>query len=775
MQLTNGSLGSNNVTVASGATLAVQGGVFKFDLSNPSDRLAIQGNFTINGTSNIRLNTGSLTSITPGTYPLISAAGSTNLGAFQIDGGTTVTVPAQSMIKQLGGTPVANVPGNAAGNVGGTFYRFTLQSGSNSEQVVVTPAPTRVVTIMPLGASITEGVSADSANTGGGYRSQMYQMFVNDGRFSPNFVGSRNVLDVGSAPAGNDVLSAANQLFNEGHGGYTTTNVLTNLNANAGTGSNDGGFWLAPGNGVNPEYITVNVGGNDYTYNNSETIGPVNRVDAILTYLQTLRPASNVVLSNLLYRYDVGALETSQYNPRVPGVIYNHVLAGHHVVFADAYGAVTPNDSLALLSSDRIHPSVTGYPVLGVAFYNPIVYGSAYWTGAQNGQWNTVAAGSATNFAFDYQLTTDRQKALDASTDVYFNRNTAALPTTLGQDIAVRGVNFASGATGPVTVGGANTLTLGVGGVTVQNGTGTHTISANVALAANQTWGNVSANPFTVSGNVSGAYGLTTTGSYTIQAPVSATSGATTTQTYTGTGAIVLAGANTYSGGTTLNGGTLVVRNLTGSGTGSGAVTVGNTAVLTDNGAVGGDVSVRAGGTVNGNGAFGGSVQVSGAGTFSAAGTISGALNVDAGGYVLLTGGMLTVNGGVVNNGTLRLGRGASLAVANGGTLTNNGILDIITGSFSAPSGFTNNGTVIDSSVVQVSSVQRAGNTVALTVNSYTGHTYQLQRSDSLASGSFTNLGASQNGSTGTVLTFTDNGATAAQGFYRVQVDLPTP
>ena len=194
LQLTNGSLGSNNVTVASGATLAVQGGVFKFDLSNSADRLVVQGNFTISGTSNIRLNTGSLTSISPGTYPLISAAGSASLGAFQIDGGTTVTVPAQSLIKQLGGTPVANVTGGASGNVGGTFYRFTLQSAANAEQVVVTPAPTRVVTIMPLGASITEGISADPTTTGGGYRSQMYQMFVDDGRFSPNFVGSRNVL-----------------------------------------------------------------------------------------------------------------------------------------------------------------------------------------------------------------------------------------------------------------------------------------------------------------------------------------------------------------------------------------------------------------------------------------------------------------------------------------------------------------------------------------------------------------------------------------------------
>ena len=58
-----------------------------------------------------------------------------------------------------------------------------------------------------------------------------------------------------------------------------------------------------------------------------------------------------------------------------------------------------------------------------------------------------------------------------------------------------------------------------------------------------------------------------------------------------------------------------------------------------------------------------------------------------------------------------------------------------------------------------------------VTIDGYTGHTYQLQRSSSLTDDVFTNLGSSQSGTTGTVLTFTDSSPSPTQGFYRVQVD----
>ena len=652
--------------------LSLQNGGLGLHLGNgASDQFVVRsGTVTVGGTNSIRLSTGS--ALTPGTYTLVSAPAGGLAGRYQFDGGSTIRSPALTQIK----------------NVGGVFYKLTLQSSATAVQVVVAPATAPVIHVLPLGSSSTRGYGGDPALTGGGYRSELYQALVNDGRFTPDFVGSQTVPIPNTAAVGYDVAIGADQIRNEGHSGYTTTDLLKNLNANAGNKDNNGGFWLAPGNGVEPDYILLNIGINDYVYRHNETIGPVNRTDAIVTRLTTtLRPGAHVIVSNLFYRPDAGAFSDAQYNPRLPGVVFNHVLAGHHVSFLDVWSAVTPGDNVALLGPpDQTHPSLTGYPVEGDAFYRALAFGSAYWTGGQGSEWNTVTADHATNFAQNYQRTVPRQTALDAATDVHFNGNSAALATTLGADLAVRSVNFAAGAAAPVTVGGANTLGIGVGGITVQRGTGAHTVSAPVSLTADQTWGNVSASPLSVSGTISGPGALTVTGTYTLQAPVSDTSSNTVAQTYTGTGAILLSGGNTYTGGTTISGGgTLVVSNASGSGTGTGSVQVDGGATLTNNGAVGGAVSVD--GTVDGRGSFGAAVTVNRGGTFSAAGTIRGPLTVASGGTLTLRGGTLTVAGNVTNDGTIRLEGGAAFVVASGGTVTNHGTLDVANGHYSAPGG----------------------------------------------------------------------------------------
>ena len=78
---------------------------------------------------------------------------------------------------------------------------------------------------------------------------------------------------------------------------------------------------------------------------------------------------------------------------------------------------------------------------------------------------------------------------------------------------------------------------------------------------------------------------------------------------------------------------------------------------------------------------------------------------------------------------------------------------------------------MIDSSVVKLKSASLANGAFTVTMGGYTGHTYQLQRSSSLAGDSFTGIGTSQTGTTGMALTFTDGAPTPTQGFYRVQVD----
>ncbi len=776
------SLANSNITLAPSASLRLVAGDLPVTLGAAPGAVApLSGNITATGLNNIRIATG--VTLTPGTYDILTTnQPSLGTGTFQLDGATSLTIPAVSLIKQFGAT--TNTTG---ASTGGTFYRLTLQKTATAVQVVVSPAPTNIINVMPIGSSTTEGVSSQpDGYSGGGYRSALYQALVNDGRFTPNFVGSNTVLDQSGSGAYN-VLTAANQLHHEGHGGYVSQQVLTSLNY--------GAAWLAtnaqgqPTNGVLPDYITMAIGSNDFSILAKSTsphpipaadlAGALNRTDASVTYIaNVLRPNANIILGTFHYRVEtnsgdievIGDLQNTYYNALLPGAVFNQVLAGHHVLMADLYSAVTPNTDISNVGPDGIHCLTTGYNLMANVWYNALAFGSAYWTGGQDNQWSTVN-GSATNFAQNYQLTTPRQTALTAAADVHFNSNTSPLPTTLGQDIAVRGVNFAAGAVGPVSIGGPNTLTLGIGGITVQAGTGAHSISSNVALGTNQTWGNVSSNPLVVSGTVSGNFGLTLTATYTIQDQVNAANNdpSTVAKSFTGLGSFVLSGANTYTGGTTLNSGTLVVNNPGGSATGTGNVTISSGSILTDNGAIGGNVFVN--GTTNGTGTFNGAVTVNSGGVFGTAGTVNGPLTIGGGGLLMLSGGALNANGGVVNNGTVRLERGAALTVGNNGTFVNNGVLDIITGSFTAPGGFTNNGVVIDSSVVKITSATLANGAFTVTVNGYSGHTYQLQSSASLTNSPFTNLGSPQSGATGGVLTFTDSNPTATQGFYRVQID----
>ena len=483
--------------------------------------------------------------------------------------------------------------------------------------------------LMPFGGSIVAGQCAQSPYQGGGFRTGLFLDLLEDGRFTTTMLGSSTSL-LANSPTNVNVLTTANQLRHEGHPGWTTLMVLANINANDGNSGANGGYWLAPGNGVNPSHILVNVGGNDavkYGTDPSALASAAQRLDAIVSDFNTLRPGVHTILSTVPYRGDHSGSYSSgldaYFNPAIAGIVFNHVLAGQSVRYVDFRNILNyPAD----VSSDLIHPTQDGYNKMADIWYQSLIYGAAYWTGNQDNLWNTVN-GNSSNWAIDSARVQDRRKALNDPVaitfgiypNVFFNSNTEALSTLLGTNTTIRSLNFTKDAKGPVTIGAGNTLTIGTldtsftlstlytlmnsGGLTVQEGSGSHTVAADVILGANQVWGNVSSNDFTVTGSIGGRYTLTITAAYTLYEPGAYTPDPSnpTYASYTtiptnrvGTGAIVLSGNNLYTGGTIISSGTLIVKSQTGqnSGTGSGSVTINAGGTLSGNGRVAGSVTV---------------------------------------------------------------------------------------------------------------------------------------------------------------------------------------
>ena len=215
---------------------------------------------------------------------------------------------------------------------------------------------------------------------------------------------------------------------------------------------------------------------------------------------------------------------------------------------------------------------------LAVAVFIPLLCvsashaGSFYWTGNSAGGpiWNSTIGG--TNWSVDPNSVSDPATFPGSADDVFFVFNPENnATTTLGQDFSIKGLTFTSDATSPVTIGGANTLTIGTDGLTL-NGSASDVISANVAVEGAQTWANNSpaATTLTVSGQLSGSAALTLEGTGSVSTP---------------SGSFVFTGNNSYTGAITLlNANTTLT--LSGSGTLASASSItlgGGTSLILDN------------------------------------------------------------------------------------------------------------------------------------------------------------------------------------------------
>jgi fibronectin-binding autotransporter adhesin len=278
---------------------------------------------------------------------------------------------------------------------------------------------------------------------------------------------------------------------------------------------------------------------------------------------------------------------------------------------------------------------------------------------------NTYSGGTTVSGGTLTGTTTSLQGNIANNAAVVFNQSTNG--TYAGSMSGAGGLTLTG--TGNVTLTGANTYT---GGTTVSAGTLTGTTTSLQGSIANN-----AAVVFNQSSNGTYAGSMSGTGSLTLS----------------GNGNVTLTGANTYTGGTTVSGGTL---------TGNTASLQGN---VTNNAAVVFNKST--------NGTYAGTMSGSGSLTKTGAGTLILTANNTYAGATTISGGMLQLgNGGttgmiagnVTNNGVLAFNRSDSVVftgnISGSGSVTYMGPGTVtLTGS----STYTG-GTLVSGGTVQASS-----------------------------------------------------------------------
>jgi len=187
-------------------------------------------------------------------------------------------------------------------------------------------------------------------------------------------------------------------------------------------------------------------------------------------------------------------------------------------------------------SATDLQVGITSATALTTAFWRGgTANGASVWAvsdGSASSNWTSTSGGSV------------QALVPGSGTDVTFSDSTvttAPTATTLGADMSIKSLTLADTTNVVGLNGDGNTLTIGTGGITANTSGKGGTISAPVILGADQTWTNNSTSALSIGGAISGAHSLTKAG--------------------TGTGGVILSGANTYTGATTVSAGLLTLSN----------------------------------------------------------------------------------------------------------------------------------------------------------------------------------------------------------------------
>ncbi|MDP4180635.1 MAG: carbohydrate-binding protein [Bacillota bacterium] len=208
-------------------------------------------------------------------------------------------------------------------------------TSTNTPTKTPTPTPSVKVTtkVMPLGDSITDGITV-----AGAYRTKLWQNIISNGQ-TVDFVGSMT--------GGPSELGDKNH---EGHSGWRIDQIDSNINT-----------WMDT---YKPKIVLLHIGTNDisqkYDLNNAPTrlSGLIDKICAKLPSGGKLYVAKIIPISYA---------DVTSYNAQIPTIVQNKVSQGKPVYMVDMNKALTVSDL-----GDGVHPNAAGYGKMADVWYNAI-------------------------------------------------------------------------------------------------------------------------------------------------------------------------------------------------------------------------------------------------------------------------------------------------------------------------------------------------------------------------------------------------------------------
>jgi lysophospholipase L1-like esterase len=238
-----------------------------------------------------------------------------------------------------------NALGQVMGNsVGSATITVTTQDGgySSSATIEVThPTQGRILKVMPLGNSITEGYTIP-----GGYRLKLWQNLENAGlECGVDLVGSLH----------NNSTADLDDPDHEGHSGWTTGQILADI---------DNFMALAT-----PDIVMMHLGTNDIAQG-TEDETPAN-LRALIDHISGALPADGkLYVAEIIPIGGVGNGVSLAYNQMIADAVTEKQNQGLPVYLVDAYSIWPAGDSFYI--DDWTHPNQQGYNALGDFWFDVI-------------------------------------------------------------------------------------------------------------------------------------------------------------------------------------------------------------------------------------------------------------------------------------------------------------------------------------------------------------------------------------------------------------------